>query len=94
MNHFSGSLVCKEKQAVHRIQDGELYLQTVMNVVEWPGVASGSNKTRPVNLVSNVNTVATNKQHASKHVQINIGATPFTLYADTGSAFTIIPPQS
>ena len=101
-NHFVNATICS-KRTVQQIESDNTrgqhnagYGDTRMNsstndTFEWPGVYT--NNTGNLQFISSVNQIATNKP-SSKRVKINLGGIPLTLFADTGSEFTIIPPSS
>ena len=60
--------------------------------MEWPGVVS--EETRELRLISTIKKIGSKEKKATKHVEVCIGKKPFTLFADTGSDYTIIPPSS
>lgn len=84
-NHFSRSEACpKSKRAVKRIQDqheetSEDYAVTAMDLKE-------------IKMVSIVGRLQTDSK--SKEVTLKVGGVPQTLFTDTGSLLTIIPPTS
>lgn len=103
MNHFALSAACNKTKGsgtVNLISEPErldttqrlTYGDTTMDTHQWPGVASKTS--HKLRLISSVNKVAPQGQATSKHVKVRIGGVPMTLFTDTGSDFTIIPPKS
>ena len=96
-NHFSGSKACKKtpSRTVNRVTDDQTSTGSYSNTrMEWPGVKS--EETKELRLITSIRKIGgmKKKKKKSKHVQVTIGTKPFSLFADTGSEYTIIPPSS
>ena len=104
-NHFSKSPACSQSKSVRfdlrRIEtdtdssdEDTAYGATATDTIgriqstEWPGVAS--QRTHHLRLISTVNKVG---QNSSKWVDVIVGGHQLHLFTDTGSDFTIIPPE-
>ena len=57
----------------------------------WPGVLSDT--TKELRQITTVHKVEAQQQEPSKHVTVTVGERPVDMYADTGSGFSIIPPD-
>ncbi len=98
-NHFTNSQACTKQQNntnpphnVNRIEAPaatQSYSETAM---EWPGV--DSSVTKDIKLISSVKKLDTSGSNTSKNVNVTIGGVPMTLFTDTGSLHTIVPPSS
>ena len=98
-NHFSNSQACPKstqndqtppQHNVNRIDTPQSYSATTM---QWPGVQSSV--THDVKLITSVNKLDTvNNISTSKNVNVTIGGVPMSLYTDTGSFYTIVPPSA
>ena len=65
-------------------------MKDVCRIQDWPGV--NSTQTKHIQQISALRRVSKN-QKDSKHVNVRIGKTKVELFTDTGSEFTIIPPD-
>ena len=104
-NHFSRTPACPKKPTTRRVgketdteESDDDYGYTAMTdsvsrvkAFKWPGVKSdaGNHVARKVTVVGKVN-----DYKLSRWVDVEIGGTKQTLYADTGSDYTIIPPRN
>ena len=57
----------------------------------WPGVRKGTNTVENLKFV--LSKAKKDETTDSKHVKVEVGGTPIDLYCDTGSRYTIIPPD-
>ena len=62
----------------------------VSKIRQWPGIQSP--QTANLSRISALNRVQ-NNSNGNKHVNVKIGKTKVVLFTDTGSEFTIIPPN-
>jgi hypothetical protein len=107
--HFAGSALCRGKpiQDARRVEDetdsdssdtqwaGEDYQpvmrfnDTLNDSREWPGVKNGA-KVKQLRLVAGAKE---KRKRKSRHLTLDMGGHVVKLYCDTGSRYTIIPPE-
>ena len=105
--HFTQSILCKAKKKSKNTRkvryvyetetsdsedEGGVRRISPANVVNnpgrtWPGVERGCTET------SNLNFLQKKKSSSGRYVNVNMGNVDVTLFCDTGSRYTILPPE-